>query len=235
MVYLIVLDMIQPDCPFILSSEKTEVAYYMTFWDFNDKLLLNRGYIHASNPDDLDLALKEIKEEPNFVDLKVLEKMENRAMIKTTIKFTEAMDIIRRNGGYIVGPFFIRRGREIWHVGFDDQKSLEIALSELEKHHEFYIKKDTYINAEDLSLVLSNISLIVNLINSLKNLDQVERQILEFAIELGYFCDPKKIKLDDLSSYLNFSKGYISRKLRGAVKKILPQALNISKGLKNFY
>ena len=229
MVYLIVLDMIQPDCPFILSSEKIEVSYYMTFWDFTDKLLLNRGYVHASSADEVDFALKEIKREPNFVDLKVLEKERNKAMIKTIIHFTEAMDIIRRNGGYIVGPFFIRKGREIWHIGFDDKTSMENALSELEKNHEFYIRKEHYINPEDLSLVLSNIPLVVNLINSVKNLDLVERQILEFAIELGYFCEPKKIKIEELSSYLNLSTGYISRKLRSGVKKVLPRVLDLCK------
>ncbi|MEM0088281.1 MAG: helix-turn-helix domain-containing protein [Archaeoglobaceae archaeon] len=227
MVYLVILDMVQPDCPFILNSEKMQVTYYMTFWDFTDKLLLNRGYVHASDPEELNFALEEIKEEPNFVDLKVLEKEKNRAMIKTTIHFTEAMDIIKRNGGYIIGPFFIKKGREIWHIGFDDYESLQNALCDLERNHEFYIKKNSYINAEEFSLVLSNISLFVNLINSVRNLDLIERQILEFAIELGYFCDPRKIKLNDLSSYLNLSKGYISRKLRSAMKKILPQVLNI--------
>ncbi|MFN3383377.1 MAG: helix-turn-helix domain-containing protein [Archaeoglobaceae archaeon] len=234
MVYIVVLDMIQPDCPFILSSEKMEVTYYMTFWDFTDKLLLNRGYIHALNSEELDLALREIKEEPNFIDLKVLEKEKGRAMIKTTIRFTEAMDIIKRNNGYVVGPFFIRRGREIWHIGFDDNESLENTLSELDKNHEFYIKRKDYVSSEDLSLVLSNISLIVELINSIKNLDLIEKQILEFAIELGYFCDPKKVKLDDLSSYLNLSKGYVSRKLRNGVKKIFPQVLKLSTSM-NFY
>ncbi|MCS7119354.1 MAG: helix-turn-helix domain-containing protein [Archaeoglobaceae archaeon] len=235
MVYIVVLDMIQSDCPFILSSENVEVGYYMTFWDFKEEFLLNRGYVYASSTEEVEEALKILQKEPNFVDLKVLEREKNRATIKTIINFTEAMKIIRKNGGYIVGPFFIRRGREIWNIGFDDKKSLEITLSELEKNHEFYLMKNNYVSIKDLSSVISNIDWIVNFINLVKNLDPTEKQVLEFAFKLGYFHDPKKANLDDLSSYLNLSKGYISRKLRRTVKKILPEVLSLYNQLKDFH
>ncbi|MCS7109449.1 MAG: helix-turn-helix domain-containing protein [Candidatus Micrarchaeota archaeon] len=235
MVYIVVLDMVQPDCPFILSSENVEACYYMTFWDFKDEFLLNRGYVYAASMEEVDIALKTLQKEPNFVDLKILEKEKNRATIKTTINFTEAMKIIRKNGGYIIGPFFIRRGREIWNIGFDDDKSLEVTLSELEKNHEFYLKRNCYVSVKDFSLIISNIERIINFVSLVKNLDPVEKQILESAFRLGYFQDPRKAKLDDLSSYLSLSKGYISRKLRKTVKKFLPEILYLHNQLKEFY
>lgn len=231
MVYILVIDMIQPDCPFILSSENLNGCYYMIFWDFQKNFLINRGYIYSTDANNLHEALEELLKKPNFVDLKILEKQKNTAIIKTVIKFTEAMSIIRKNGGYIIGLFFIRRGREIWNIGFDDRNSLEKTLSELEKNHEFQVKKDNYVDVKDLSLVLSNLNQIIEFVRSIKNLSSFELQLVEFAIKLGFYCDPKKININDFSSYFDLSKGYISKKLRRCVGKILEEVLKLKKSL----
>lgn len=229
MMYIVTLDMKQYDCPFINSSDDLEVSYYMTYWDLKDKdeCLVNRGYIIARDPNELQNSIGVLRNQPKFLNLEVLTREKNIAFVRTVIEFTDAMRIIRGNQGYIVGPFFVRKGRELWQVGFDTSYDLDNALSELEKRNEFQVREQNKITVEDFSSVMSNLHLIIKFINSLKELTPVDKKILELSIKYGFFEEPKKICIHDISKCLNVSKGYISRKLRKIERKIMGSAYEI--------
>lgn len=217
----------QYDCPFICSSENLEVSYYMTYWDFQDKKLINRGYIFAADSEELQNSIEGLQKHAKFVDIEVLARENNTALVKTEIQLTNAMSVIRKNHGYIVGPFYVRNGREVWQVGFDTSADVENALSELSKKNEFNVIGMQKITIEDFSKVVSALPLIIELINKIEGLSATEKTALKAAIKYGFYEDPKKIKIDELSSLLGVSKGCLSRKLRRVEEKILSMACKI--------
>lgn len=61
----------------------------------------------------------------------------------------------------------------------------------------------------------------VSHLNSVKDLTTRQEQIVKFALEMGYFEFPKKIRLEELSERLGISAGTLSEILRRAEKNIL--------------
>jgi len=220
--YILTLDMKQYDCPFINSSDDLEVSYYMTYWDFQADKLINRGYIFASDNEELQNSIELITKQPKFLKLDVLSREGNIALVRTEIDFTNAMSIIRKNHGYIVGPFFVKNGRELWQVGFDTIQDVNSALSELDKKNEFEIKNQHKITIEEFSKIMSSLPPLIDLIKALDGLTTTEKMVLQAAVRYGFFDDPKKIHIESLSQRIKLSKGSFSRKLRKAEKKILP-------------
>jgi predicted DNA binding protein len=58
-------------------------------------------------------------------------------------------------------------------------------------------------------------------LTDVKDLTDRQEQIVKFALEMGYFEFPKKIRLEELSSRLGISAGTLSEILRRAEKNIL--------------
>lgn len=217
----------QYDCPFINSSEDLEVSYYMTFWDFQGDKLINRGYVFATDCDELQNSIDVLTKQPKFLKLDILMRERNTALVRTEIDLTDAMSIIRKNHGYIVGPFFVRKGKELWQVGFDTIQDVRSALSELDKNNEFEIKNQHKITVEDFSKIMNSLPLIIELINTLDELTATEKMVLRAAVQYGLFEDPKKMYIDSLSKCIGLSKGSFSRKLRKVERKILPVVCKI--------
>ena len=225
--YILTLDMKQYDCPFINTSDDLEVSYYMTYWDFQARKLINRGYIFAADADELQNSIELLQMQPKFLKLEVLTRKENTALVRTEIDLTNAMSIIRKNHGYIVGPFFVRDGRELWQIGFDTIDDVDSALSELSKKNDYEIKSQHKITIEEFSKIMTALPLIVELINKLDELTAAEKIVLQAAVRYGFYEDPKKVRMDVLSESIGISKGTFSRRLRKAEKKILPTICKI--------
>jgi len=230
-VYIITLDMEQYDCPFINTSDDLEVSYYMTYWDFKDSKLVNRGYIFASSDEELQRSLEMLSRQPKFLELEVLERKKNMALVRTTIDFTDAMNAIRRNHGYIVGPFFVRKGKEIWHIGFDRKEDLENALCELSKKNNFIILKQTHLTIVDFSKVMEILPSLAKFVSSLEKFTFEERLIIEAALKHGFLEDPRNINLEELAKNLYISKSALSKKFRKVTKKIFQETYELLKNL----
>ncbi len=220
--YILTLDMKQYDCPFINSSDDLQVSYYMTYWDFQGNKLINRGYVFAADSEELQNSIELLTKQPKFLKLEVLTREKKAALIRTEIDLTDAMSIIRRNHGYIVGPFFVRKGRELWQVGFDTSQDLNSALSELDKNNEFEIKNQHKITIEEFSKIMNLLPSLIGLINALEELTTTEKIVLQAAVQYGFYDDPKRMYIEPISQRIKMSKGSFSRKLRKAEKKILP-------------
>jgi predicted DNA binding protein len=229
--YIITLDMEQYDCPFINTSDDLEVSYYMTYWDFKDSKLINRGYIFASSDDELQNSLEALSRQPKFLELGLLERNKNTALVRTTIDFTDAMSIVRKNNGYIVGPFFVRNGKEVWHIGFDRREDLENALSELSNKNNFVILKENNLTIADFSKVIEILPNLVKFVSSLEKFTFEERLIIEAALKYGFLDDPRNINLEGLAKNLYISKGTLSKKFRKVAKRIFQETYELLKNL----
>ncbi len=229
--YIITLDMEQYDCPFINTSDDLEVSYYMTYWDFKNLKLVNRGYIFASSGEELQHSLDELMSQPKFLELEILEKDRSTALVKTTIEFTDAMQVIRKNHGYIVGPFFVRKGKEIWQIGFDRKEDLDNALSELSKNNNFVILKENHMTIVEFSKIMKVLPSLAKFVSSLEKLTIQERILIEAAIKYGFLDDPRNTNLGELAKNLHISKGSLSKKLRRLTKKIFEETYEVMKNL----
>ncbi len=221
--YIVTLDMKQYDCPFIDTSEDYDVDYFLTYFDFkDDRILSTRFYISAPDSEELQNCLESLMYRPKIIDLDLLSRDNDVAFMTATMKLTNAMEAIRRNHGYIVGPFTVKNGREIWRVGFDKKSEQENALYEIEKTNEFKVKKHHKLTLEEFSKIIENLPVLVELLNSIENMTLTEKLTLRGAIKLGFYEDPRKASIKDLSEIYRISRAGVSKNIRRAERRIMP-------------
>jgi predicted DNA binding protein len=219
--YVLTIDMLQYDCPFVITSEDLDVSYFGTYWDFEREKFIIRGYIIAKDSDELQNAIYSLYNQPKFLKLDILSKEGHIASVRVEMDYTDAMQTIRANHGYIVGPFHVRKGSELWQVGFDKKSDVEIALSGLEKNNEFVIKNQNRITVEDFSKIISYSSILADLIRAIDELTHTEKLILRATIKHGFYEDPRKVNVTHLAKKFGISKAGVSKNIRRAEKKIL--------------
>lgn len=213
----------QYDCPFISTSEDFDVQYFLTYFDFqSDRVLSTRFYMSAADSEELHNCIECLTIQPRILDFEVLSRENNAALLTTAVELTNAMDIIRRNHGYIVGPFSVKNGREIWRIGFDKKAEMENALYDLEKSNEFRIRNHHKLTLEEFSKVIESIPILVDLLNSIENMTLTEKLTLRGAIKLGFYEDPRRASIKDLSSVYRISRAGVSKNIRRAERRIMP-------------
>ncbi|MCS7130557.1 MAG: hypothetical protein NZ872_03960, partial [Archaeoglobaceae archaeon] len=127
----------------------------------------------------LQNSLEELEHQPNIYNLEILSRESGKALLKLMMGETIARSIITRNGGYVVGPFIVNNGWEIWQIAFDNKNNMERAIYELEKSpNEFKILKEVGIRLDTLSKIVDNIEQVTKFISSLENLTIEEKVIL---------------------------------------------------------
>lgn len=219
--YVLTIDILQYDCPFVITSEDLEVSYFGTYWDFGRDSFIVRGYIIAKDPEELQNAIFSLQSQPKFHRIDILSREGDKATVRVEIDYTDAMKAIRGNGGYIVGPFHVKSGSELWQVGFDTKSDVENALSDLEKNNQFVVRNHNRITVEDLSRIIGYSSILADLIKAIDSLTQTEKAILSAAIRHGFYDDPRKVNVTRLAKEFGISKAGISKNIRRAERKIL--------------
>ena len=226
--YVVGLEIEQPDCPFVETSADLDVEYHHFCLDVNRQrngkgTVVKRGYIISKDPDELQNSIETLQSYPNFVDLQIFARSGNIAIEKVVIKFTSAMSSIINNGGYILGPFFTYKGKEFWEVGFDDEESLNQALFDLEKTNNEYkiVNLQGLPSHQDIFIAMSCINELLELIRATYQLTEKEKQTLITAIRAGYYEEPKRTSIADLAKIFGVSKVGVFKNLKRAQKKIM--------------
>lgn len=219
--YILELKMDQPDCPVIAASREIDITYYSPFWSLNKEVLSARTYVSAIDNETLQTSLQQLELHPNMFKVQILSRTRGRALLKLMLGETSARSIILKNGGYVIGPFIVSNGWEIWQIAFDDKKNMEQAIYELDKsQNEFKILKHITIRLDAFSKIISHIDQISEFIKALENLTEEDRAVLISAIKFGYYDDPKKINLLKLANDYGLTPAGMSKKLRRIEKKI---------------
>ncbi|MEM2085805.1 MAG: helix-turn-helix domain-containing protein [Archaeoglobaceae archaeon] len=212
----------QPDCPVINACRDSEVLYFSPFWTLTEKTLSARTYAAGKDSEVLQNSLEELEHQPNVFNLEVLSRSSGKVLLKLKMGETSARNIIMRNGGYIIGPFIVSRGLEIWQIAFDNKNSMEQAIYELDKSpNEFKIMKQMSVRLDTFSKIIGHIEEITRFINALENLTTDEKMLLHSAIRLGFYEDPRKITLSQLAREYGFTAAGMSKKIRKVEKKVL--------------
>ena len=105
--------------------------------------------------------------------------------------------------GAIVVSAEVRRDYVVWVLACTDEefKRLLDGLDELQIEYELLWKSSFFDNDDEINYK--------------------ELEILRLALDLGYFENPKRIKLEDLAKMLDMSKATASDLLRRALKKVV--------------
>jgi predicted DNA binding protein len=222
------VDIIQYDCPYIDTTEDYDLTFFTKQWDFNsaEEILETRIMATGATPRELDRGLDHLREHGNMENFELLRRKREKALIRSQIGETRAMEAIRQNNGYITGPFEIRDGSEMWRVGFDDEDVAGDALSDLELHNEFDVQSRETVGLEDYYDVLRNIDVATSFLDGCRELSEVERETLRTAVGEGYFTRPRDATLSTLADEFDVSKTAVSNNLRRSQRKILGEVVD---------
>jgi predicted DNA binding protein len=217
------MDMEQYDCPFIDTTADHAVTFSAYQWEFDqaERTLETRMTVEGSDRGALENGLQAVSSHANMADIDLLSKQESVAHIRTAIEETDAMRTIRRNDGYITGPFHVEDGSETWHVGFDRSERADETLSSLDRNNEFSVIEREDFSTADLSGVVQRAGAAMALIEGCKDLSDTERRTLETAVSEGYFETPREADLGALASEFDVSKPAVSKTLRRGQRKTM--------------
>lgn len=217
------LDMRQYDCPYIETTFDHDVTFYATQWDFkHDRRSLETRMLMASDTETgVERAIGSLRESEHLRSVELLSKEGGVAELRSTIDETDAMRTILDNDGYIVGPFVIDDGSEVWNVGFDRAEDTDRALSELDRNNEFSIESESTIDIVDYYDIANNMEALRDIIVGLRDLTETEARTLEAAVSHGYFETPRDATLDDIADEFDISKNGASKNLRRSQRKVL--------------
>ena len=219
------MDMVQYDCPYIDTTLDHDVSFLAKQWDFStaERELETRIMVKGGDGDALDHGLSALREHQNMRSYELLRRKGEVALIRSRIDETAAMHAIRENDGYITGPFRIRDGSEIWHVGFDSEDVAEGALAELERQNDFSVEDREAVDLEDYYDLLQNLGSAKQMLDGCRSLSTVEQETLLEAVEAGYFDAPRDATLSTLADEFDVSKMAVSKNLRRSQRKLLGQ------------
>lgn len=219
------LDMVQYDCPYIDTTRDHDISFFAKQWDFNPAahVLETRIMVQGSDSATLHQGMEALADHPKMKGYELLNRQEESALIRSQIGETNAMRTIRDNNGYITGPFVIRDGSELWHVGFDKEKTAGDALAALDEENDFRVQTREAIDLEDFHDLLQNAQALTSLLDGLRNLSAVERRTLLKAVSEGYFTTPRDATLGSLAAEFDVSKNAVSKNLRRSQRKLLEQ------------
>ena len=217
------LDMEQYDCPFIDTTATTDVSFAAVHWEFDSARheLETRMLVEGADRGALENGLGALQAHEHMHECTLLSKQGETAQIRTTIEETDAMGTIRANEGYITGPFHIRRGSELWHVGFDREVAADETLVALDRANEFDVVERESVSPASATGFVQNVGAAMTLVEGCRDLSETERRTLEAAVDRGYFESPRGASLGDLAEEFGVSKTAVSKNLRRAEGKTM--------------
>jgi predicted DNA binding protein len=229
------MDMEQYDCPFIDTTADNGVSFSAYQWEFDAgrRALETRLIVEGDGRGELDAGLRALREHSNMQDYVLLARKDDIAHIRTVIDETEAMATIRDNDGYITGPFYIEDGSEVWHVGFDQARTADGALAELERDNEYDVVEREEVQFPELQQLIQNAGAAMTLIEGTQDLSDVERETLEYAVDDGYFETPRDATLGELADEFDVSKPAVSKNLRRGQERLLEHVMEANEALED--
>ena len=227
------MDMVQYDCPYIDVTDDVDVSFYTMHWDFDSarQELETRILVEGADRGALDAGLDSLADHDQMLGFDLLSRRGETAVIRSSIGETDAMGAIRKNGGYITGPFKILDGSELWNVGFDSPGAADGALAALETDNDLRVEARNDVTLEDYFDIVQNVDVAERLFEGCRNLSSVERETLRHAVEGGYYETPRDATLSTLASEFDVSKTAVSKNLRRGEGKVLERVVEAASDL----
>jgi hypothetical protein len=154
---------------------------------------------------DIELIIQEIKDHSSVRDFNILEREENRVKFNVKTKDPYLLNAAIKCGVLIDFPVKVEEGWAYWNL-ISSRKGIDVLLSDFEE--------------KGLKFELLKIGISHRELGNEKNqISFEEQQILQKAIEEGFFDVPRKISLEKLANQMGKSKSTLSVALRKIIKK----------------
>lgn len=153
----------------------------------------------------IEQIIEEIKNHPSVFEFSILEREDNRVQFNVKTKDPYLLYGVIKCGVLINFPVRVREGFGVWRI-ISTRKRIDDLLTLFEEKE---------INFSLLRIGKSP----YNLDDDKNKLSFQESEILNKAINLGFFEVPRKISLEELANQLGKSKSTLSVMLRKIIKK----------------
>ncbi|TXT58516.1 MAG: hypothetical protein BAJALOKI2v1_350011 [Promethearchaeota archaeon] len=154
---------------------------------------------------DIELIVEEIKSHDSVYDFNSLEREDKRIKFNVKTKDPYLLNAAIKCGVLIDFPVKVVDGWAYWNL-ISTRKGIDVLLSDFEQKG---------LKFELLKIGISH----KELADEKFQMSFEEQQILQKAIEEGFFDVPRKISLEDLANQLGKSKSTLSVALRKIIKK----------------
>ena len=153
------------------------------------------------------ITLRRIQSDPNG-RIKALIAFKSKRKYEYTLIDAHECRLARAllDSGVIVLHAHVRKNDVLWTLAcnWEEFKRLTSNLSNLNLNYELIWKSNFFEDVE---------------------ISGKELEVLKLALELGYFENPKRVKLKELAKILNVSEATASNLIRKALKKVVEQIL----------
>ena len=223
-VHYLSLDVRQTDCPLTRATQAHDATFTTPHWHFDSGSGRWELRVHATarTRHALGGALRALRDADSVDRFELHSKRATTAFVRTTFAETTAIGTIDRHDGYVVGPFRNVAGSERWHLGFDAEAAADAALSDLDRREEFTVRDRHRLDPTESADPVPKWILHDNL----GRLTEREREVLETALERGYYETPRTTTLEALGEVLNVSDVAVSKTLRRVERKTLTDAVD---------
>jgi len=232
----LILDVRQYDCPFVETTDDHELSFSASNWEYDPVAgeTSVRMVVESPGPGALTAGLRSLRDHPGVHSCDLVSKRGGQAEVETVVHETAAMAAVHAHDGYITGPFYVEDGSELWHVGFDDERTVDEALVALEADNDFAVEAREEVDEAAVGGVIRNADAAASLLDGCRALTDVERATLETAVEAGYFDTPRGITLGELAEEFGVSKPAVSKNLRRGQRKLLERAMDAIGNMDDF-
>ena len=183
------------------SGIRMEIEYFLPY-DFENSIGNSIIEIFHYN---IDLLIDEIKNHESVIDFSILEKEENRVKFNVKTKDPFLLYAVIKCGVLVNFPVRVREGYAFWRL-----------ISTRERIDELL----TLFEQKSVNFTLLKIGNSPYILDDEKNkLTFSESNVLDKAINSGFFEIPRKISLEKLANELGKSKSALSVMLRKIIKK----------------
>lgn len=202
-----------------------ELRQYDVFGEFLASTFRNRRYIGlmSLNTDDLEATCDVIRSHRDIDTVDILETYERNDRSRTAAtlflrgnlsKFSP-LQTLMYEGFLPLGPTKLENGRECFDLLLEDRDELSNAIEILREFGEVHIER---ISQEFRREITPSSAEWQELLSSIPNR---QRQLLNLALEEGYFDIPRRVTLEELADEMDITKTTASNHLRKAEKRVM--------------
>lgn len=233
--YVAVLDIVQYDCPVVRLVELLkDVKLIVTGANVAN---INEGYekIYVVMMGDKDLINKSLDmvQRIRFVKhYNVLQRKDEYAKVYMYISKTWTMENSVRLDAMPLAPWVAKDGIERWTLGILSKKQLDEFLSRVKERDYIEKMKIDEVADDTIATLAFNYLQLVNLTNEIGKLTKSQLNLLNMALESGYYEWPRKINIMNISQELRVSRAAVAKLLRRAEKRVIASVMEYLKTVK---
>lgn len=202
-----------------------ELRRYNVFGEFLASTFQNRRYIGlmALESDDFKRAISVMRDHEDINTIDVVEKYQPSNSDKTSAtlllrghlsKFSP-LQILMYEGFLPLGPTKLEDGCECFDLLLEDRDELSQAMELLSEFGEVHIER---ISREFRREITPSTAEWHELLSSIPDR---QREVLNLALECGYFEIPRQVTLEELADEMDITKTTASNHLRKAEKRVM--------------